>query len=303
MPAIPAIVPDPNALLLAIQALVRATNDLAQLLNPAAIVENAVRSTWQPVSDTLRGFLLTTGDRAHPFTESPTVQAVEPLATAVANLGLVAVVGLGSFRIMWSHGTRTVYSVRVLLPRVLLAVILINFAVPLFQAAVEVNNALCNTVLASGLPIKVDLAAFDPGLEYGSGPGLTLLTTAALFAGYLVLAFVYVIRYALLVVLAITAPLAGLLVVLPETHHYSRTWGSLFIPTLLMQPLQLLILQIGFHLEGEARWPVRHAFALAALYLCFKVPGALHASSMAGRHATSSVKRHAHHLLHAVTRA
>jgi hypothetical protein len=303
MPAIPGLIPDPSALLQAIQALVHSIDELVQLLNPVALVENAIRASWQPVTETIRAFLLTTGDAAHPFTASPTVQAVEPVARTVANLGLVAVVALGSFRIMWSHSTSSIYSVRVLLPRLMLAVVLVNFAVPLFQAAVEVNNALCNTVLASGLPVKLDLVTFDPGFEYGSGPGLTLLTTAALFCGYLVLAFVYVIRYALLVVLAITAPLAGLLLVLPETHHYSRAWGSLFAPTLLMQPLQLLILQIGFHLESEAHWPVRHAFALAALYLCFKAPGALHASSMAGRHASSTVKRQAHHILRAALKA
>jgi hypothetical protein len=179
----------------------------------------------------------------------------------------------------------------------MLAVILINFAVPLFQAAVEVNNALCNTVLLSGLPLSADTFTLD--LNFGVGPALAILTTAALFCGYLVLAFVYVIRYALLVVLAITAPLAALLFVLPETHHHARTWGGLFVTTLLMQPLQLLILQVGFHLETEARWPIRHGFALAALFLAFKVPGALHASSSAGRHASSTVKRHVHQLTHA----
>ena len=295
--------PDFNGLLAPVEQILRLLQDIHDLLDPPTLVRNAILTNWDSLLRTIRAFALTTGDAQHPFTESHTIRTVEPMVRAVANLGLVAVVGFGSFRIMWAHGSRTIYSVRILLPRLMLAVILINFAIPLFQAAVDVNNALANTVLAAGLPLSADTFRFDLSLDFGSGPGLTLVTTAALFLGYVVLAFVYVVRYALLVVLAITAPLAGLLFVLPDTHHYAKSWSGLFVPTLLMQPLQLLILSIGFHLDGETTWPIRHAFALAALFLAFKVPGALHTSASAGRHASSTLKRHAHHAVHAALKA
>ena len=125
---------------------------------------------------------------------------------------------------------------------------------------------------------------------------------AVLFAGYAVLAIAYALRYSLLIVLAITAPLAALLFVLPDTHHYARKWGSLFVTTLLMQPLQLLILQVGLQLDlGTAAWnPGRHLFALATLLLAFKVPGALHATSTVGTHAISTVKHYAHLVTHGI---
>jgi len=69
--------------------------------------------------------------------------------------------------------------------------------------------------------------------------------TGVLAAGYDVLAITYLVRYAILIVLAITAPLAGLFFMLPETHHVSKMWASHFTANLLMQPFQLFVLAIG----------------------------------------------------------
>jgi len=104
-------------------------------------------------------------------------------------------------------------------------------------------------------------------------------------------------------VLTILAPAAALLFVLPETHHYTRLWTSLFVSTLLMQPLQLLILAVGFGLDRYGHIPVRHVFALASVYVVFKVPGALHMASMLSTRAASLVKRETTHLLHALAKA
>ena len=82
-------------------------------------------------------------------------------------------------------------------------------------------------------------------------------------------------RYAILIVLAITAPIAGLLFTLPETQHFAKLWASAFFTNLLMQPAQLFVLAIGFALENGGHTPVHHLFALAALLIVFKVPGAL----------------------------
>ena len=120
-----------------------------------------------------------------------------------------------------------------------------------------------------------------------AAPGLYAVTMVILFVAYLLLGFVYVVRFALLVVLTILAPAAALLFVLPETHHYTRLWASLFISTLLMQPLQLLILAIGFGLDRYGHVPVRHLFALASVYIVFKVPGALHTTSLVAGRASS----------------
>jgi hypothetical protein len=267
------------------------------------LVTTAVQGSAGQVTEVVTNFLFSTRDvldGGRPFTEGSVIAHFQPTAVVVADASLALAVVWGSYHIMFAHGLRSLYSVRVLLPRVLLSVVLVNFSLPLLQAAIDVNNALCAAVLSIGV-------SFDPGSitafrDFGSGPALTVIVVAALFAGYAVLAVAYALRYSLLIVLAITAPLAALLFVLPDTHHYARKWGSLFVSTLLMQPLQLLILQVGLQLDlGTPAWnPGRHLFALATLLLAFKVPGALHATSTVGTHAMTTVKHYAHLVTHGI---
>ncbi len=239
-------------------------------------------------------------DQCRPFTEDSVIEHFQPSAVYLADAALAAVVIWGSYHIMFGHGMRTLYSVRILLPRLLLAILLANFTNVLLQAAIDVNNALCKVVL--GIGISFDPSSITGFRDLGSGPALSAIVVAALFAGYGVLVVAYALRYSLLIVLAITAPLAALLFVLPDTHHYARKWGSLFVTTLFMQPLQLLILQIGLQLDlGTASWnPGRHLFALATLLIAFKVPGALHATSSVGTHAMTTVKHYAHLVTHGI---
>ena len=262
---------------------------------------DAIRNGAGQVISVVNGFLFSTTDvlgRGGPFVDGEAIARFQPAVVVVADAALVLAVIWGSYHIMFGHGIRTLYSVRILLPRILLAVVLANFSKVLFQSAVDVNNALCSAVL--GLGVGFDPDALFSLRDLGSGPALSLFVVAALFAGYGVLAVAYALRYSLLVVLAITAPLAALLFVLPDTHHYSRKWATLFVSTLLMQPLQLLILQVGLELDlASPSWnPARHIFALATLLLAFKVPGALHATPTAGTHAISVVKHYAHLLTH-----
>jgi hypothetical protein len=253
----------------------------------------------------LQALVISTGDPAHPgrpLIEDPAITRFEPLVQTVANLALVAVAVVAFYRVMWSHRVRSIYSVRIILPRLLLAFVLINFAMPLFQAAVDFNNALDDAVVDATL--RGSLPALIHGLA-GDVLFMNLTATVAvvLFAAYLLLAFVYVVRFALLVILAILSPVAALLFVLPETHHYSREWISLFVSTLFMQPLQLLVLSVGFVLDASGLPIVKHLFALAAVFICFKVPGALHFSSTVGGRASTAARRHLVHLAHAVARA
>ena len=90
---------------------------------------------------------------------------------------------------------------------------------------------------------------------------------------------------------------------MPETHHYAKEWGSLFVSALLMQPLQLLVLAVGFALDSYSMLPVRHLFALAAVFITFKVPGALHSASLAGSKAAGMARRQITHAAHAAMKA
>ncbi|TAN31514.1 hypothetical protein EPN29_12715 [bacterium] len=241
------------------------------------------------------GFILSITDfeTGGDFVTNLTIQRFEPAVQAVADSALVLVAVWASYRIMWGHGLRTQYTARILLPRLFMGVVLINFALPLFQATVQISNTLSAAVYSFGTIPNWNDWWNNYGLDQTAG-AWQIVTTGALAAGYDVLAITYLVRYAILIVLAITAPLAGLLFTLPETHHMSKLWSSLLITNLLMQPAQLFVLAIGFGLENGGHSPVHHLFALASLLIVFKVPGAMGGAEKAA-HRLESALTHAFH--------
>src|SRR5207245_6502980 len=149
-----------------------------------------------------------------------------------------------------------------------------------------------------------DIATFAASYTNDPSAGTwEIITTAGLAAGYGVLAISYLIRYAILIVLAITAPLAALLFMLPETNHFSKLWASHFTTNLFMQPAQLFVLSIGFALERDGISPIHHLFALASLLIAFKVPGRIGGSEKASHKLESIVHTAFTHIGHALAKA
>ena len=249
------------------------------------------------------GLILHTTDfeTGHDFTTNSTIQAFEPTVQLVADGALTLVVIWASYRVMWGHGLRSQFTARIMLPRLFMSAVLINFSLPLVQALVQASNAACDAIQAFGtLP---DYQNWLQNLMLDPSSGLLqIVATAALVVGYDILGIAYLIRYTILIVLAITAPLAGLLFTLPETHHIAKQWGSLFMTNLLMQPIQLFVLAIGFALERNGYTPVHHVFALAALLVVFKVPGAMGGAEKVAHKLESTLKTGFHALEHAVAR-
>ena len=70
-----------------------------------------------------------------------------------------------------------------------------------------------------------------------------------------------------------------------------------------MQPAQLFVLAIGFALERNGTSPVHHLFALASLFIVFKVPGALGGAEKAAHKLQSSMESAFHHIEHALVKA
>jgi hypothetical protein len=237
-------------------------------------------------------FILSTTDfeTGGDFVNAAVIQRFEPKVQLVADAALVLVALWASYRIMWGHGLFTQYTARILLPRLFMAAVLINFAMPLFQMGVGATNAMSQAV--QSFNTHDDLSTLAAGIMHNGNEGTwEVITTGALAAGYGVLAIAYLVRYAVLIVLAITAPFAGLLFMLPETNHLSKMWVSHFTTNLFMQPAQLFVLSIGFGLEHDGVSPVHHLFALASLLVVFKVPGAMGGTEKAA-HKLESVVHH-----------
>jgi Conjugal transfer protein TrbL len=249
---------------------------LYTLVHPNLILAQVLKDTVGLVLDVWYRFILSTTDfeTGHDFVTSATINRFEPAMQLAANGAMVLIAVWASYRMMWGQSVASHYTARAVLPRLFAAAVLINFAMPLFQMGVSLANALSATV--QGFVVHDDLATFLASYRYDASAGTwEIITTAVLAAGYGLLAIAYLVRYAVLIVLAITAPLAALLYTLPETEHLAKTWVSHFTTNLFMQPAQLFVLAVGLALEHDGFTPVHHLFALASLLIALKVPGAL----------------------------
>lgn len=279
-------------------------NALFPFAHPNLIVKILLDDSLGLLLKVWNGLILHTTDfeTGRDFTSNRTIQTFEPKVQLVANGALTLAAMWASYRIMWGHGLRSQFTARIMLPRLLMSAVLINFSLPLVQVLVQASNAACDAIQGFGTLPDWQNWLQNFGLDPSAG-FLQIVTTAVLLVGYDVLGIAYLIRYTILIVLAITAPLAGLLFTLPETHHLAKQWSSLFMTNLLMQPIQLFVLAIGFALERDGYTPVHHVFALAALLVVFKVPGALGGAEKAAHKLESAVKSGFHALEHAVARA
>jgi len=181
---------------------------IRRALDLAGNVQAFVADNVQVVAAALRAFIFRTTNPVAPdsaFTTVGPIRSFTPLVQMASDSALTAVVTWAAFRMMWGRvTTRTQFVLRVMLPRVLLAAMLINFAVPLVQSAVDASNALSDSVmLATHDQILADARDFSAGDPLVGLQGVTMLV---LFVSYAILAFAYVVRFALLVVLTILAP-------------------------------------------------------------------------------------------------
>jgi hypothetical protein len=273
-----------------LESLGRIEGILWPLVHPEKVVAILLDDSLGLLLKVWFGFILRTTDfeTGRDFTANVTIHRFEPVVQLVADAALVLVVIWASYRIMWGHGLRSQYTARALLPRLLMGSILINFAMPLYQVVVQASNVACDAIQSFGTIPNWNTWWGNYRLDQTHGVW-QIITTGALVVGYDVLAVAYLVRYAILIVLAITAPIAGLLFTLPDTHHIAKQWSSLFVTNLLMQPAQLFVLAIGFALENGGHTPVHHLFALASLLIVFKVPGAFGGAAATARKLESAL--------------
>jgi hypothetical protein len=291
-----------------IPSLVQLLSQLQGLLWPLVHPEKVIASLLEDSLGLLLkvwfGFILHTTDfdTGKDFVLNATIRRFEPAVQLAADAALALVVVVASYRLMWGHGVKSQYTVRLLLPRLMMGTLLINFSLPLIQVAVHASNVVCDAIQTFGTIPDWNTWWDNYRLDQTHGVW-QFATTGILVAGYDVLAVAYLVRYAILIVLAITAPLAGLLFTLPDTHYLAKQWSSLFVTNLLMQPAQLFVLAIGFGLENGGHTPVHHLFALASLLIVFKVPGALGGAEKTAHKLESAVTTGLHSLQRVIAKA
>ena len=287
-----------------LQALTQIEGMLWPLAHPDQVIATLLEDSIGLLLKVWFGFMLRTTDfeTGRDFVTNVTILRFEPAVQVVADSALVLIVVVAGYRLMWGQSVPSQYAVRALLPRLLMGTILINFALPLFQLVVQASNVACQAIQSFGtIP---DWNTWWSNYRVDQTHDIwQFVATGALVVGYDILAVAYLVRYAILIVLAITAPIAGLLFTLPDTHYLAKRWASWFVTNLFMQPAQLFVLAIGFALESGGHTPVHHLFALAALLIAFKVPGVFSGAERTATKLEFALQTGLHGLQHIVARA
>jgi hypothetical protein len=275
---------------------------LSRLIND---VQNSV-SAW------IERYLLTTSDVStlspRPLTSDPALQAMFHVTLTIADALLVLVFTYAFLRSQWERGIRAHYTLKATLLPAMASIALAHFALVFGQMAIDLNNAMVHAVWTA--PQALGSASFPWTFAMTRSFGMPLfeLGVRVVIAVLLViLAFTYVLRFALLSLLLAIAPLAALCMILPETKAYARAWSRVFLLTVFMQFAQVLVLRLASMFTTELNGnPIEAIYGCAVLYLMVKVPGLMNASAhLEGKagHLAGSVWKKAYKAANPTTRA
>lgn len=288
------------------------------LSDPVGYVLHAVIGMLASVVDGARNavggildrFLLATVDptTGRALTSNPTVAGLNHGFTLAVDGLMTVVVLLASLRSMFERSLHAKYALKVIIPRVLLALVLAHGSLFLIQLAVDLNNAIGAFALSLGGVPNPDTMPWSATLAPARLARLTAtqdlfdaLMAIAVVAALLILVLAYVVRTALLNVLLVTAPLAALLTVIPDTRGHAHAWLHLFTGALFMQAVQVIVLRIALSTAFDSSGGLLSTiYALATLWLMLKVPGALGVAGHLESRAHTSLRSLEHHARRAI---
>jgi hypothetical protein len=215
--------------------------------------------------------------------QSEVVQQLWQRVVICADAGLGAVVVWAGINVMIRPHLRAPYQGALeVLPRIVLCAVLVNTSLYWGQFVIDLNNALCGVLGASGMP------AWDSASELPSDSNILLnLVAVGIYLIMGLLLFVQMLmRIALLDALLIVGPLAVLCWALPQTYGWARLWFSTFFATVFVQFVQVLVLRLGTELithlpsvfgtgadlDSGRLWLVTLLLGVAVLQLARKIP-------------------------------
>jgi hypothetical protein len=246
---------------------------------------NVINDIRDSIGTSVESYLLSTHDIStlipRPLTEEPALQAMFHLTLAIADLLLVLIFTWAFLRSQWERSFRAHYTLKVVLPRAMAAIAMAHFALLFGQMAIDLNNALVHAVWTQPLPGGAPRLPWTFALTNGFGlPLFEIAIRLAIAVMLVIVAFTYVVRFALLAVLLAVAPLASMCMILPETKRYAQSWLRLFLLTVFMQFGQVLVLRFASLFADQVGGrPLEALYGVAVLYLLIKVPGLMNASS------------------------
>jgi len=247
---------------------------------------NLINDVEQSIGGNVETYLLTTHDLStgstRPLTQEPALQAMFHLTLAMGDVLLVLVFLWAFFRSQWEHTSfRPHYTLKVVLPRAMAAVVMAHFGLLFGQMAIDLNNAMIHAVWTQPFPGGAPRFPWTFAMNNGFAlPLFEILIRLAIVVMLIIVGLTYVVRFALLAVLLAVLPLAALCMILPETKQYARSWLRLFLLTVFMQFGQVLVLRVASLFADQiGSRPLEALYGVAVLYLPLKVPGLMSASA------------------------
>ena len=258
-----------------------------------------VASALQPVFDLLGRTVFSTP----ALSDHARIRDLWRFCLGVADALLLIMVLAGAGMVTVNGGISVQLTAKELIPRVLLAAAVANLSLLFLGVAISFSNALARGMLGS---IDADAVAKKmTEVLFGGGflnPFYSILALALVVLAVLV-AVAYVLRIAILVVLASAAPLMLITHALPQSENWARLWWRAVIASLVAPVAQALLLSIAFRifLSGDGLLGLSGGGLIdllvigCVLYLLFKIPfWALNAAlGGAGSSAWTSTKRYA----------
>jgi len=214
------------------------------------------------------------------FTGNDVVRGLYQLVAAIADASLVGIVTYSFMRSIFERSFRARYTLKAMLPKLLLVIVMVNFGLFLMQGAIDVNNGVVHAIWT-----------YQPGLDprvsnlwslmIAPPPYNLLLATMFFLVAILLMALAVtsVARNLLLVLLVSGAPMAFVCLLLPELRTYAYAWRRLFFTTVYAQVVQVLVLRLSLVLLFQDHGLIQAIHGLVALLLVLRVPGAMHAGS------------------------
>jgi len=204
-----------------------------------------VKDALNPVLSLLGRTLLATPD----VTTMGRVGQIWTGMAVLANSLYVLFVLAGAVIIMTHETLQTRYAAKQIIPRLFVGFIAGNASLALFGLVIHIANIVSEGIMGQGLDPNqagTALANMITGSITHAGGGIFLSILGLAVAGMaIVLLITYIVRVALAIILAVSAPLALACLALPQTEGLARLWWRASLGTLAVQLGQSLTLIAG----------------------------------------------------------
>jgi hypothetical protein len=200
-----------------------------------------VTSAINPVFTMVGTSLLTTPR----LDQMPRVRGLWTASLAIANSCFVLLAVIGALIVMGYQTVQTSYTIKEILPRMVIAVVTANISLLLIGHAIDLANALSVALLGQGVDPAAAAAQLKKIILHAISPGdvgvfFILVVFAAVLLGT-ILTVIFMARMLLTILLISAAPLALACHALPGTENLAKLWWRALAGVLAIQIAQALV--------------------------------------------------------------